>query len=68
MRKGLKNALNEIGKHFLNVAVAVIVFSIIQPLINGKFQIGTAILFIIAYFILVIIATVFIIVGGKEDE
>lgn len=66
--KKLSEGLKELGKHLLNIGVAIIVFAIIQPLVNGKFQIGTAILFIIAYFTVVVIGTILIIEGGNKDE
>lgn len=68
MRKGLKKAFEEIGKHFLNIAVAIVVFAILQPIIKKTFDIGTAILFIIAYFVVMVVGTIFIIIGGSEDE
>ena len=68
MKKGLAEGLKELGKHLLNIGVAIIVFSIIQPIMNGNFKTSNAILFIITYFILMIVGTIFIIVGSNEHE
>ena len=53
----IKESAKEIGKGFINVGVAFIVFSLIQPLVNGKISITLFILAIIG-------ATVFMGIGG----
>ena len=63
-RKGLE----EVGKAVINIGVAVIVFAIIQPIVNGKFSmtlIGSA----LAMFVLLETIGFFLVsYGGDEDE
>ena len=59
--------LKEFGKHLLNIGVAIIVFSIIQPLTKGEFNPYVVIISIVAYIIVVILGMFFIRKGGKKD-
>ncbi len=68
MKKGLREAFIELGKHFFNIAVAIIVFAVLQPLIRGNINIKVAIIFSIIYFALVTTATILIIIGGSKSE
>ena len=52
-----REASKEIGKGFINIGVAFVIFALIQPLVNDKISIK---LFVVA----VIGATVFMIIGG----
>ncbi len=41
--EGLKNIANELGKTFFNIAVAILVFVLLQPFVKGeltKFLVG----------------------------
>jgi len=60
--------LKEFGKHLLNIAVAIIVFAIIQPLIKGNLHPEIVIYSIIVYIIVVIVGMFFIRKGGKKDD
>lgn len=59
-------ALEELGKHFLNVALAFLVAGVITPLAQGKFNIELAILFFLLWLIFVITGTI-LIGKGKGD-
>ncbi|WP_231475349.1 hypothetical protein [Persephonella sp. KM09-Lau-8] len=41
----MKKVFEEIGKHFLNIGVAIVVFAILQPIIKGKFDIKISFIF-----------------------
>ncbi|RUM48184.1 MAG: hypothetical protein DSY47_06105 [Hydrogenothermus sp.] len=68
IKKGIKKAFEEFGKHLLNVGVAVIVFAILQPIIKGKFDKETSIVFGLIYVTIAVISSVLIVIGGSEDE
>lgn len=68
MRKGLKKAFEEIGKHLLNIGVAIIVFAILQPIVKDKFDVKIALSFGIIYLIVFTIAVFLIAIGGNRDE
>ncbi len=68
MKKGLNKLFEKLGEHLLNVSVAIIVFSIIQPLVNGRFDKNLALYFTFAYFLLLILSSALIILGGSEDD
>ena len=67
-KKGLRKAFEEIGKHLLNIGVAIIVFAILQPIIKDKFDIKIALSFGIIYLIIFTIAVILIAIGGNNDE
>jgi len=68
VRKGLKKAFEEIGKHLLNIGVAIIVFAILQPIVKDKFDVKIALSFGIIYLIVFTIAVFLIAIGGNRDE
>ncbi len=68
MKEGLKKVSEEIGKHFFNIGVAIIVFAIIQPIIKDEFNLKISIAFGSVYLIIFLIATFLIIVGGSKSE
>ncbi len=59
--------LKEFGKHLLNIGVAIIVFSIIQPLTKNSVNPYIVIYSIIAYIIVVVIGLFFIRKGGRKE-
>jgi len=63
----IKKAVEETGKHFLNVAVALIIFAILQPIIKGEFNLKTGIIFVTAYIVILLIGNLLIAFGGKDD-
>ncbi len=67
-KKGLIKASEEIGKHLFNIGVAVVVFSILQPVIKGSFNLKSALTFGLIYLIIFLFASILIIVGGSKDE
>jgi len=67
-KKNVKESLKEYGKHLLNIGVAIIVFSILQPIVNGKFETKQALYFVIAYIVVVLIGNVLVALGGNENE
>ena len=65
---GLKNIANELGKTFFNIAVAILVFVLLQPFVKGeltKFLVGTA--FIGISFSL-LIGSILLYFGGSKDD
>lgn len=68
MQSGLKKAFEEVGKHFLNVCVAIIVFAIIQPLVNGTFNLKLAVYSAVAYFTLFVSSIILLVLGGTNNE
>ena len=60
--------LNELGKGFINLAIAIIVFAIVQPLVSGKaslsISIASAVIAVILFFIGVILSSI----GGADNE
>ena len=60
MKKGIGKALEEFGKHLLNIGVALIVFTIIQPYIQDKIDVNKIIIAMIIYFFVVLIGLSFI--------
>lgn len=63
-----RRGLEEVGKAIINIGVAVIVFAIIQPIVNGKFSI-TLIISALGMFVLLAILGFFLVsYGGDRDE
>ena len=60
--------LKEVGKQILYIAAAIIIFAIIQPLINHKVDIITIIIALCAYIILTFIGAYLIRKGVEKDE
>lgn len=67
-KKGLKKAFEEVGKHLLNIGVAIIVFAILQPIVKNEFSPKSSLIFAIVYLIIFTIAVFLIVVGGRENE
>ncbi len=61
-------ALKELGKHFLNLAVAVIVFMILQPLVSPNISNKFYLIGMISYLIIVISGFFLIIIGKKLED
>jgi uncharacterized protein YhhL (DUF1145 family) len=64
IQKGLK----ELGKGFINIGVAFIIFAIIQPFVKEKFSIKIAVVSIIFSFIFFIIGVILASLNGEKDE
>ena len=67
-RERYKIAFEELGKHSLNIGVAVIVFAIIQPIVGGSLNFKIAIFASIFYVILLTIGVFFLYIGGDCNE
>lgn len=68
LKKGIRKAFEEFGKHLLNIGVAIIVFAILQPIIKGEFNKEVSISFGLIYVIIAIVSSVLIVLGGSENE
>ncbi len=64
IQKGLK----ELGKGFINIGVAFIIFAIIQPFVKEKISIKIAVVSIIFSFIFFIIGVILSSLNGEKDE
>ncbi len=63
----MKKVFEEIGKHFLNIGVAIVVFAILQPIIKGEFDIKISLVFGFIYLVIVLISAILIAVGGENN-
>ena len=64
----MKKVFEEIGKHFLNIGVAIVVFAILQLIIKGKFDIKISFIFGLIYLVIVLVSAILIAVGGESNE
>jgi len=65
---GLKNVAKELGKTFLNISVAIVVFVFLQPFVKGELTLNLIAITIAGFLINVIIGSVLLYFGGKDDE
>jgi len=49
LRRSLRRSFEEIGKHFLNIGVAIVVFAISQPIIKDEFSLKKSLIFAFIY-------------------
>ena len=63
-RKGLE----EVGKAIINIGVAVIIFAIVQPVVNGKFSTRLGLIAFFAFLLLLITGFWLVSYGGDRDE
>jgi uncharacterized membrane protein (DUF441 family) len=68
MKKGIKKAFEEAGKHLLNIGVAIIVFAILQPILKNEFSLKSSLIFAVVYLLIFAIAIFLIAIGGEENE
>ncbi len=61
-------SLEEFGKQLLNIGVAIIVFAVIQPLINHSYSFNDIIIAVFSYTIITLSGILFIEIGGCKDE
>ena len=61
-------ALKEVGKHLLNLALAVAVYLLIQPFLKGIFSLKTFIIGISFYFLLIASGILLIILGNRLSD
>ncbi len=63
-----KEASKEVGKGFINIGVAFVVFALIQPFVKGEFNIKLFLVAIFGFFISTFIGSLFIAFGGKKND
>ncbi|EDP73742.1 hypothetical protein [Hydrogenivirga sp. 128-5-R1-1] len=63
-----KNVANELGKTFLNISVAVLVFLLLQPFVKGELTFKLVIMAVGGFLINVIAGSVLIYLGGDDNE
>jgi len=65
---GLKNIANELGKTFLNIAVAIFIFVFLQPFVKGELNISLIIYTLIGFIIFVVLGSLLLYFGGNKDD
>ena len=60
--------LNELGKGLINLAVAIIVFAVVQPLVKGSFSWDTSVASFFVSVILISIGVFFASLKGDKNE
>ncbi|WP_081825251.1 hypothetical protein [Persephonella sp. IF05-L8] len=63
-----KKAFEEYGKSLLNFSVAILIFAILQPVINEKINILQMLTFGIIYLVVVFAGMIFINLGEENDN
>ncbi len=63
-RKGLE----EVGKAIINIGVAVIIFAIVQPVVNGKFSARLGLIAFFAFLFLLITGFWLVSYGGDKND
>jgi MFS-type transporter involved in bile tolerance (Atg22 family) len=63
-----KKAFEEYGKSLLNFSVAILIFAILQPVINEKINILQMLTFGIIYLVVVFVGMIFINLGEENDS
>ena len=58
-------ALKEVGKHLLNLALAVAIYILIQPLLKGSFSPKVFMLGFAFYLVLVVLGILLIAIGDR---
>ncbi len=61
-----KEAFQEVGKQLLNVAVAGLVFALLQPIVHRELTINLIVVAALWYFLFTLIGVLFIAIGGKN--
>ncbi|WP_457600873.1 hypothetical protein [Hydrogenivirga sp.] len=59
MGEGIKE-LEELGKHFLSVALAFLIVGVITPLAQGKADVSTAFVFFLLWLFFVVVGVILI--------
>ncbi len=58
----------ELGKHLLNIGVAIIVFAVIQPIMNDRVDFIKLIFSVVAYIVLVFLGYFFIKASEEKEN
>ncbi|EDP74151.1 hypothetical protein [Hydrogenivirga sp. 128-5-R1-1] len=65
----MKNVANELGKTFFNIAVAIVVFMLLQPFVKGELSFKLIVITVMGFTISLFIGAVLLyFAGGKKDE
>ena len=64
----LLKGLNELGKGFINLGVAFLVFAVIQPFVKNNIDLKTSFVSIMFSSILFIVGVLLSSLGGKKSE
>jgi len=63
-----KKAFEEYGKSLLNFSVAILIFAILQPVINEKINMLQMLIFGVIYLVVVFAGMIFINLGEEDDN
>ncbi|EDP73463.1 hypothetical protein [Hydrogenivirga sp. 128-5-R1-1] len=63
-----KISAKEVGKGFINIGVAFIVFALIQPIINNNLSLKTTLIALVGFSLSVLVGSLLIAFGGKSDD
>jgi len=61
-------ALKEVGKHLLNLALAIAIYLLIQPFLKDSSSLKLFMMGIFFYFVLIALGILLIVIGNKIDE
>ena len=61
-------ALKEVGKHLLNLALAIAIYLLIQPFLKGKASSKIFTVGIFSYFLLITLGILLIVLGNKLSD
>ena len=63
-----KISAKEVGKGFINIGVAFIVFALIQSIINNNLSLKTTLIALVGFSLSVLVGSLLIAFGGKSDD
>jgi len=63
-----RESSKEVGKGFINIGVAFVIFALIQPFVKGEFNINLFLVAIFGFFVSTLIGSLFIAFGGKKND
>ena len=63
-----KKAFEEYGKSLLNFSVEILIFAILQPVINEKINMLQMLIFGVIYLVVVFAGMIFINLGEEDDN
>ena len=66
--EGFKNIANELGKGFINLAVAFVIFAFLQPLVKEKLTAKLLYIAVFGFILFVTIGSILLYLGGKNNE
>ncbi len=63
-----KEASKEVGKGFINIGVAFIIFALIQPFVKGEINTKLFLIAVFGFFISILIGALLVAFGGEKDD